>query len=142
MYLLDTNVISETRKLGSTRIHADASAWFNEVDLSQCYLSAMTLFELELSVRLMERRDGPQGMAIRKWLTDQVMISFTNRILPLSDKVAVICAGFHVPNRKAERDAWIAATAVAAGLTLATRNVVDFSGIGVSIVNPFESQSG
>jgi toxin FitB len=141
MYLLDTNIISESRKLGSSRINPQAAFWFGQVDVNQTFLSAMTVFELERGVRQIERRDNVQGMALRQWFNDQVMVTYAGRILPLSAKVAVICAGLHVPDPKGERDAWIAATAIDAGLTLATRNIADFSNMGVAILSPFEAKS-
>jgi toxin FitB len=138
MFLLDTNVVSETRKLGTSRVDANAARWFDQIDASQTFLSAMTIFELERGVRQMERRDAEQGRALRRWLNDQVMATYEARILPMSGAVAMICAGLHIPDPKSERDAWIAATAIDAGLTVATRNVGDFAGMGVEVVNPFE----
>ena len=58
----------------------------------------------------------------------------------LSGAVAQVCAGLHIPDPKSERDAWIAATAIEAGLTLATRNLGDFVGMGIRLVNPFERE--
>jgi toxin FitB len=52
--------------------------------------------------------------------------------------LALICVGLHIPDPKSERDAWIAATAIHAGLTLATRNVGDFANTGARLLNPFE----
>ena len=97
----------------------------------------MTIFELERGVRQMERRDAKQGSALRRWLDDQVMTTYEHRTLPLSRAVALICAGIHIPDPKSERDAWIAATAIEAGLTLVTRNVGDFAGMEVGLINPF-----
>jgi predicted nucleic acid-binding protein len=85
----------------------------------------------------MERRDALQGAMLRRWLNDAVLPSFEHRTLPMSRDVAVLCAGLHVPDPKSERDAWIAATAMHAGLTLATRNVADFADMGVALFNPF-----
>ena len=82
-----------------------------------------------------------QGLALRRWLNDQVMTTYEARILPLSGTVAMICAALHIPDPKAERDAWIAATALDAGLTLATRNLGDFAGMGVALINPFEQNT-
>lgn len=138
MYLLDTNVISESRKLGTSRVDPIAALWFDRIDAAATYLSAMTVFELERGVRQMERRDAAQGLMLRRWLSDQVMATYEARILPLSGAVALVCAGLHIPDPKSERDAWIAATAIDAGLTLTTRNVGDFAGMGVRLVNPFE----
>lgn len=140
MYLLDTNVISESRKLGSSRIDSNAARWLGEIDVEMTFVSAMTIFELERGVRQMERRDARQGAALRNWLDDRVMTTYEIRTLPLSRAVAMICAGLHIPDPKSERDAWIAATAIDAGLTLVSRNVADFAGMGVEVINPFESE--
>lgn len=102
----------------------------------------MTLFELERGVLQIERRDGRQGAALRRWLNDQVMTSYEHRTLPLSRAVALICANLHVPDPKSERAAWIAATAIEANLTLVSRNVADFAGMGVGLIDPFEGGTG
>jgi toxin FitB len=138
MFLLDTNIISESRKLGTSRIDPTVARWFDQIDAAQTFLSAMTMFELERGVRQIERRDAAQGAMLRRWLNDQVMVTYETRILPLSGPVAIVCAGLHIPDPKSERDAWIAATAIDAGLTLATRNVADFADMGVRLLNPFE----
>lgn len=137
MYLLDTNIVSESRKLGTSRVDQNAARWLDQVDVEACYVSAITVFELERGVRQMERRDAAQGSVLRGWLDDQVMTTFEHRVLPLSRAVALICAGLHIPDPKSERDAWIAATAIEAGLILATRNVGDFAATGVRLVDPF-----
>ena len=138
MYLLDTNIISESRKLGTSRIDIYAARWFAQVDDETTFISAMTIFELERGVRQMERRDVTQGLALRRWLDDQVMTTYENRTLPLSRVVAQVCASLHIPDPKSERDAWIAATAIDAKLTLVSRNVQDFANMGVDLINPFE----
>jgi len=138
MYLLDTNIISESRKLGTSKVNLNAERWFVGVDVETSFVSAMTIFELERGVRQMERRDTAQGSALRRWFDDQVMTTYERRTLPLSREVALICAGLHIPNPKSERDAWIAATAINAELTLVSRNVSDFAGMVVKLINPFE----
>lgn len=100
----------------------------------------MTLFELERGVGQMERRDAQQGADLRRWLDDQIMTTYENRTLPLSREVALICAGLHIPDPKSERDAWIAATAIDAGLALVSRNIGDFANMGVRLINPFDGQ--
>ena len=137
MFLLDTNIISESRKLGSSRIDPRAAAWLSQTDVEATFVSTMTIFELERGVRQMERRDTVQGTALRRWLDDQIMPTYEHRTLPLSREVALICASLHIPDPKSERDAWIAATAIDAGLTLVTRNVTDFEGMGLELINPF-----
>jgi predicted nucleic acid-binding protein len=138
MFLLDTNIISESRKLGTSRIDPRVARWFSRVDAETSFVSAMTVFELERGVRQMERRDAKQGSVLRRWLDDQIMTTYEHRTLPLSRAVALICAGLHIPDPKSERDAWIAATAIDAGLTLVSRNTGDFAKMGVGLINPFE----
>ena len=138
MYLLDTNIVSESRKLGTLRIDAKVAGWLARIDVVETFVSAMTLFELERGVQQMERRDAAQGLILRRWLNDRVMVAYEARILPMSGAVAKVCAGLHMPDPKSERDAWIAATAIEGGLVLVTRNTRDFVGMGVDLVNPFE----
>jgi toxin FitB len=137
MYLLDTNIISESRKLGTDRIDPNAARWLAEVDAESSFISAMTVFELERGVAQMERRDAKQGATLRHWLDDQILTVYEHRTLPLTREVALICAGLHIPDPKSERDAWIAATAINASFTLVTRNVADFAGMDVKLINPF-----
>jgi toxin FitB len=141
MYLLDTNIISESRKLGTSKVDPHAARWLAGIDVDTTFVSAMTIFELEHGVRQMERRDSAQGSLLRRWLDDQVMTTYESRTLPLSGAVALICAGLHIPDPKSERDAWIAATAIDAELTLVSRNVGDFANMGVGLINPFEQDA-
>lgn len=139
MILLDTNVVSESRKLGSSRADPIFSAWLESVDPETTYLCAMTIFELEHGVLRMERRDPVQGPMLRRWLDGVVRPTFDGRILALSPDIATRCAQLHVPDPKSERDAWIAATALVRGMTLATRNTVDFANTGVALIDPWRS---
>lgn len=134
MYLLDTNVVSELRKR-----HADANVlqWASQVPPGALYLSAITLLELEKGVLLVERRDKRQGKLLRNWLGQQVLSAFEGRILPFDAKATVRCAALHVPDPRSERDAMIAATAFELGMKVVTRNVSDFAGTGVTLINPF-----
>lgn len=138
MYLIDTNVVSESRKLGTSRIDPNAARWLEAIDVEASFLSAMTVYELERGVRQLEHRDAAQGLVLRRWLNDRVLPTYEMRILPMTGAVAAICARLHVPDPKSERDAWIAATAIDAGLVVATRNLGDFAAMGVELLNPFE----
>lgn len=138
MYLLDTNIISETRKLGTSRVDPNAALWLSRIDVETSFVSAMTIFELERGVRQMERRDAAQGAVLRRWLDDQILTTYERRTLPLSRAVALICAKLHIPHPKSERDAWIAASAIEADFTLVSRNVSDFADMDVRLINPFE----
>ena len=138
MFLIDTNVISESRKIRSGRAAPEVVAWLKKTDPSTTFVSAMTLFELELGVVRIERRDPSQGERLRGWLDHIVKPGFSGRILAMDADVAVACAVLHVPDPVSERDGWIAATALAHGLTVVTRNVADFGGTEALLLNPWE----
>jgi predicted nucleic acid-binding protein len=135
VFLLDTNVVSELRR--ADRADRAVVAWASATASTQFYISAISVLELELGVLLIERRNASQGMVLRRWLEDQVLPRFQGRILPVDTPVARCAAGLHVPNTRSERDALIAATAIVAGLTVATRNTVDFEPTGVRLINPW-----
>jgi toxin FitB len=138
MYLLDTNVISELRKTKSGKVDDNVRGWAKKVSSAKLFLSAITILELETGVRLVERRDSKQGAMLRTWLTEKVLPAFSGKILPIDMLVAQRCASLHVPNRRPDRDALIAATALVHGLRIVTRNTADFQNTNVSLVNPWK----
>lgn len=138
MYLLDTNVISELRKIKSQKANKNFVDWLKTLPTSSLYLSAITILELEMGVLLKERKDSAQGKILRAWLEQQVLSIFSERILPIDTSVALRCAKLHVPNPQSDRDALIAATALTHGMTLVTRNTRDFDSTGVTLINPWE----
>jgi toxin FitB len=138
MYLLDTNVVSELRKVRTGKADARVAAWACGVETADLFISVITVQELEIGVRLSERRDAPQSAVLRCWLDKQVLPAFTGRILAIDLAVAQRSAPLHVPNPRPVRDGLIAATALVHGLIMVTRNVVDFEGTGVTTLNPWE----
>ncbi len=136
MFLLDTNVVSELRK--RHRADPNVSAWVLGVPREHLYLSAMTIFELEMGVTALERRDPIAALPLRLWLDSKVLPQFSDRIFPVDVAVARRAAALHVPKQRPERDAFIAATAIVHGLTVATRNVCDFQSMGVTLINPWQ----
>ena len=135
MYLLDTYVISEMRKMskGDARVWA----WARATPTATTRLSAVTVMEIELGILRLERRDPRQGQILRDWLEQRVLPDFAGLILPIDEAVARRCATLHVPNPQPDRDAYIAATAIVHGMTVVTRNVADFAPTGVRIFNPW-----
>ena len=138
MYMLDTNVVSELRKAKSGKADANVVAWAASVPAGGLFISAITVLELEMGVLQLERRDASQGAVLRSWMTSHVLPAFAGRVLPVDVAVALQCAQLHVPNRCAERDALIAATALVHGMTVVTRNVADFQSTGAPMLSPWE----
>jgi predicted nucleic acid-binding protein len=143
MYLLDTNVLSESRKAsrkrtGAAKLDPNVQKWFASVDASSLYLSAISILELEIGCLLVERRDAAQGSVLRRWLRDRVLPAFAERILPVDVAVAQRCAALHVPNPLEDRDSLIAATALVHGMTVVTRNTAHFQRTGVALLNPWQ----
>jgi toxin FitB len=140
MYLLDTNVLSELRKIKAGKADKRVKRWANLVDSNDLYLSAITVQEIDIGVLLLERKDPIQAQVFRRWLEDQVLPSFGNRILPVDISVARKSAFFHIPNPKPMRDSLIAATAAAHSMIVVTRNVSDFDLPNVTVLNPWDSK--
>lgn len=137
MFLLDTNVVSELRKLGGSRVDARFTTWVSEREATNFYISVVTLMELEIGILRIERRDVPQGERLRTWMNRYVLHEFRERTLLVDSAVAMKCAKLHVPDPRAERDALIAATAIVHGLAVVTGNVADFKATEVDVINPW-----
>jgi predicted nucleic acid-binding protein len=137
-YLLDTNVVSELRKIGDGKADANVVAWIGAKNAADFFISAITILELERGELVIQRRDAAQGARLRAWLDNRVRPEFEGRILPVDDAVATRCVHLHVPDRRNESDALIAATALTHGLTVVTRNIRDFAGTGVVLVDPWQ----
>jgi toxin FitB len=138
MYVLDTNVVSELRKVRAGKADPNVAAWAESVDAASLFVSAITIMELEFGVLSIERKDATQGVVLRAWLEQHVLPEFSERTLSVDTAVAQRCARLHVPEKCGERDALIAATALVHGMTIVTRNVADFQSTGVAILNPWE----
>ena len=138
MFLLDTNVVSELRKVGSGRESKNVVMWANSVSAGDLYLSVVTVLELEQGILLLARKDPVAAAILRKWMGAHVLPSFNARILPVDASVALKCAALHVPHPRAERDCLISATALVHGMTVVTRTVDDFKNTGATVLNPWE----
>lgn len=138
-YLLDTNVVSELRKIGDGKGDGNVLAWVGGQDRHDLCLSAITILELERGVLGIQRRDSVQGARLRTWLDHHVRPAFAGRILTIDDAIATCCAHLHIPDRRNEADALIAATGLVHGLAVVTRNVRDFEGTGVVLIDPWSS---
>lgn len=138
MFVLDTNVVSELRKVRAGKADRGVAEWVAGVPAAQMFISAMTIHELELGVLLAERRDRRQGAILRQWLDESVSRAFADRVLAVDETVAKRAAALHVPDPAPLRDAFIAATALVQRMAVVTRNVKDFERFdGLAVVNPW-----
>ncbi len=141
MFVLDTNVVSELRKIRAGKADRHVALWADEVDAGSLHISTITVLELEVGILQIERRDPEQGALLRAWLETRVLPEFEARILPVDTAVARRCAHLHIPDPRAERDALIAATALVHGMIVVTRNIADFTATGVPLLNPWEGSA-
>jgi len=139
MYLLDTNVVSELRKIRNGRADPHVKAWSDDQSVETTFLSVITIMELEQGTLLMERRDPGQGARLREWLDGQIQREFDGRVLLIDTQIAKRCAALHVPDPCSYRDSLIAATALVHSMTVVTRNVSHFARCGVKVFNPWEA---
>jgi predicted nucleic acid-binding protein len=144
MYLLDTNVVSEMRKIRGAhspkaKINWHVKVWLESVPASSLYLSVITILELEIGFHLLERRDPAQAEVIRSWIRNHILPAFSGRILDVDIDVVQRCAALHVPDPQDDRDSLIAATALVHSMTVVTRNVSHFARSGVKVLNPWEA---
>ncbi len=139
MYLLDTNVVSELRKVSLGTAHPGVCAWADNEDAVELYLSVLTVQELEVGVLLKERTDHHQGAVLRRWLDSYLLPAFSGRIIPIDMAIVLRSAPLHVPNPRPIIDTLIAATALVHGMCVVTRNVADFAPTGVETLNPWDT---
>jgi predicted nucleic acid-binding protein len=141
MFILDTHVVSEMRKVRAGKADPNVAAWASARTGGSLFLSAIVVQELEIGVLQIERRDPAQGMVLRAWLTGNVIPAFRDRILPVDLPMALRSAALHVPDPRPFRDGMIAATALVHAMTVVTRNTADFHGTGAKLLNPWEPQA-
>lgn len=134
-YLLDTNVLSETRKRQPS---AGVSAWIAAIPPESMHVSVLTLGEIEQGIaRVRGRGDHQQANALERWLRD-VERGFAERILPVTLPVASAWGQQQQAQPLPVVDGLIAATAKVNGFTIVTRNAKDFERSGAEVLNPFE----
>lgn len=139
MILIDTNVISELMRPTPA---PEVLAWFGAHDASTLFLSSVSEAELRRGVAMLPegRRRDLLATQVDAMLTED----FAGRVLPFDSAAAVACAAIDADRRRAGQpitfaDCQIAATARAHGAALATRNVADFSGCGVEVIDPWHA---
>ncbi|MEJ7795952.1 MAG: type II toxin-antitoxin system VapC family toxin [Nocardioides sp.] len=134
-YLLDTHVVSEIRK---ARADPGVVAWFDTVTATELYLSVLVVGELQQGIDRLAARDPAQSRALAAWL-DGLRSHFAARIVPVSIDVALTWGRLNAERPLPAVDGLLAATALAHGWTLVTRNVRHVAGTGVAVIDPFST---
>jgi predicted nucleic acid-binding protein len=132
MYLVDTYVVSEAR-----RGDRQAVTWLRAARPDSVYLSALTLGEIMRGVTLRQKTDPPTAQRLGEWL-DRLRRDHADRILPITDRIALEWGRIAALRPRGDVDGLIAATAVVHDLILVTRNVRDFEDTRVALVNPWD----
>jgi len=132
VFLLDTNVVSELRKV---RPHGAVVAWIEGIADADLYLSAVTLGEIQAGIEITREQDAAKAADIEKW-ADQV--GATYNVLPMDTATFRLWAKLmHRQSDTVYEDAMIAASALVHKLTVVTRNIRDFERFQVPVFNPF-----
>jgi predicted nucleic acid-binding protein len=133
-YLVDTNILSETRK---RRPATGVTSWIAATPPERLHVSVLTLGEIEQGIsRIRGRGDNGQAASLERWLRE-VELGFADRILPITLPVAADWGRQQHSQPLPVIDGLIAATAKVNGLTVVTRNAKDFERTGVQVLNPF-----
>jgi len=136
MFLLDTNVVSELRKV---RPHGAVLAWLGTVPDTDLFISAVTLGEIRRGIEITREKDPAKAQEITQWAD---RLASTRAILPMDAQTFRVWARLmHHQSDPLFEDAMIAATALVHRLTVVTRNTQDFVNFGVPLLNPFSQVS-
>jgi len=136
-WLLDTNILSELRR---PRPQAKVVGFVSSQPLDRLYVSSVTLAEIRFGIELV---GGANRRAeLNDWLTNKVRPMFDQRVLPVSEDVMFKWRLLVEDGRKSghtfsQPDLIIAATALLHGLTVVTRDALDYEKAGVPIFNPW-----
>lgn len=133
-YLLDTNVVWETRK---ARADSGVIAFLSAAEAAGLFLSVLTLGELRKGVAAKRRSDPGAADQLGAWV-DGIEATFADRVLPIDTATARRWGELSANRRLPVIDTLIAATAISHGLTLVTRNTHDVESTGVPLVDPWQ----
>lgn len=140
MIVLDTNVISELMRLKPAAV---VVAWVDRQPADDVFLTAVTLAELLYGVARLP--DGRRKTTLAEQLEAMVAEDFDHRVAAFDETAAVHYADIVVRRERAGRpisaaDAQIAAICLSHGAVLATRNSPDFTGTGITVMNPWNNE--
>ena len=134
-FLLDTNVVSETRRKAPD---PKVVAWVSQADPSDLFISAMTLGEIAKGVALRAKQNPAQAAGLEQWLAE-TRTEYANRIVAIDADIAEAWGRLDAKRNLPVVDGLLAATALVRGMTLVTRNVRDVAGAGITLLNPWNA---
>lgn len=135
-FLLDTNVVSETRKRTPDR---NVLAWFDDTDQQDLHISVLTIGELTKGIARRRHRDPRSAAGLEHWLRG-IEELFSDRVIPIDASIATAWGNLDAGRPLPVIDSLLAATAKVRGFTLVTRNVKDIEPTGVPYINPWDSR--
>jgi toxin FitB len=140
-FLLDTMVVSEWVK---QRPHPGVVTWLANADEDRVFISVATLAELRYGIERMA--GGGRRKRLDDWLRNDLPSRFEERVIAINAEIAdhwgtVVARSEAAGRRISSMDAWIAATALAHGMTLITRNTSDFEAVIEHIINPWRTDN-
>jgi len=138
-FLLDTNIPSE---IGKPVPQPSVLRWLGTVEETQTFLSVVSLGEMRKGCELLEP-GSKRRLQLERWLENDVHKWLAGRILPVTEAIADRWGKLEAQRQRLglplnTADGQIAATAIEHGLTLVTRNLKDFSGLGVTLLSPWD----
>ena len=133
-YLLDTNILSELRK--GSRCDERVRAWAVSVRGERHCISVLSVGEIRKGIEILRRKAPDQCPAVEQWLS-LIQAEYSREILPVTEAISERWGRLMAEQTLPVFDSLIAATALAHGLVVATRNTQDFTASGVAVVNPF-----
>jgi toxin FitB len=138
-YLIDSNVISEYNR--EQLPHAGVVKWLDTTPEASQYVSVLTLAEIEKGI--LRKEEGTRRRDLQRWFEEDLPARFAGRILAFDARVASCWAHLTASLLDQGRplptlDSQLAATALAHDPVLVTRNVKDYAGTGIDVLNPWE----
>ncbi len=134
--LLDTVTVSELRK--EDRMDASVRSWQNQLPRDETWLSVVSVMEIRIGYLQVLKRDPDFSGRLKRWLEATVLPLFADRMPDIDLGIAKETAEMRAVHGLSPNDSLLAATAKTRGLTLATRNVSDFAGTGIDLINPWD----
>ena len=136
-YILDTCIVSELVKRQPSAV---VVGWLSSIPVQDLFISAVTLGEIQKGISKLASND-PRIPPLETWLAE-IQRDYSGRVVAFDESAAILWGRISGENSRKGRtlpvaDSQIAATALASGMTLVTRNVPDMAGMGVPIFNPF-----